>query len=71
MQRYRLATVEEARKTLSFLKARRNRSYIFTYHCGGELLDALFAARGDRDVWFSRLLTEPVTPGQIRAWIQD
>ena len=44
-------------------------SYIFTYHCGGELLDALFAARADRDASFSRLLTEPVTPGQIRAWI--
>ena len=74
VQRYRLATVEEARKTRAFLKARRNRSYIFTYHCGGELLDALFAAappaaKGDRDAWFWRLLTEPVTPGQIRAWI--
>jgi hypothetical protein len=71
IQRYRLATLKEARKTLSFLKARHNRSYIFTYHCGGELLDALFAARADRDAWFSRLLTEPVTPGQIRAWIQE
>jgi hypothetical protein len=74
IQRYRLVTVEEARKTLSFLKAPRNRSYIFTYHYGGELLDALFAAAplatlADRDAWFSRLLTEPVTPGQIRAWI--
>ena len=52
IQRYRLATPEEARKTLSFLKAPRNRSYIFTYRYGGELLDALFAARGDRDAWF-------------------
>jgi hypothetical protein len=69
IQRYRLATSEEARKTLAFLKAPRNRSYIFTYHYGGELLDALFAAKGDRDAWFTRLLTEPVTPGQIRAWI--
>ena len=65
IQRYRLATPEEARKTLAFLKAPRNRSYIFTYHCGGELLDALFAAKGDRDAWFTRLLTEPVTPGRF------
>ncbi len=69
IQRYRLATPEEARKTLSFLKAARNRSYIFTYRYGGELLDALFAAHSDRDAWFARLLTEPVTPGQIRGWI--
>jgi hypothetical protein len=69
IQRWRLATDEEARKTLSFLKAPRNRSYIFTYRYGGDLLDALFAARGDRDAWFTRLLTEPVTPGQIRGWI--
>jgi hypothetical protein len=71
IQRFRLATPEEARKTLAFLRAPRNRSYIFTYHCGGELLDALFAAKGDRDAWFTRLLTEPVTPSQIRAWIQS
>lgn len=69
IQRWRLATPEEARKTLAFLKAPRNRTYIFTYRYGGALLDALFAARGDRDAWFTRLLTEPVTPGQIREWI--
>lgn len=69
IQRYRLATVEEARKTLSFVKAPRNRSYIFTYRYGGELLDTLFAAKGDRNAWFTRLLTEAVTPGQIREWI--
>jgi hypothetical protein len=69
IRRYRLATDEEARKSLAFLKAPRNRSYIFTYHYGGELLDALFAAKTDRDAWFTRLLTEPVTPSQVRAWI--
>lgn len=69
IQRWRLATPEEARKSLSFLKAPRNRSYIFTYYYGGALLDALFAAKRDRDAWFTRLLTEAVTPGQIRGWI--
>ncbi len=69
VERYRLARPEEARKTLAFLKAPRNRSYIFTYQYGGDLLDTLFAAKGDRDAWFTRLLTEPVTPGRIRAWI--
>lgn len=37
-------------------------------HLGGELLDTLFAAQSERDMWFRRLLTEPITPGQIRAW---
>lgn len=69
IRRWRLATPKEASKTLAFLKAPRNRSYIFTYHCGGDLLDALFAAKRDRDTWFARLLTEPVTPGQVRGWI--
>jgi hypothetical protein len=64
-----LARPERARKTLAFLKAPRNRSYIFTYRYGGDLLDALFAGKGDRDAWFTRLLTEPVTPSQVRAWM--
>jgi len=46
------------------------RSYIFTYRYGGEMLDALFATQGDRDPWFVRLLTEPVTPSQIRSWTE-
>jgi hypothetical protein len=44
---------------------------ITTYHAGDELLDALFAARGEPVRWFRRLLTEPVTPSQVRAWIQE
>jgi hypothetical protein len=70
LQRYTLRTPEEARKMLAFLTAPLSRSYIFTYNVGGDMLDALFAARGERERWFARLLTEPVTPGQIQAWTQ-
>jgi hypothetical protein len=66
VRQYGIGTEEEARALLADI--RELRSYVFTYRCGGELLDALFAARGDRDHWFARLLTEPVSPGQVRAW---
>jgi hypothetical protein len=67
IQRYGLGSEKEARRSVDFLKYAR--SYVFTYSYGGEMLDALFAAQNDRDHWFTRLLTEPVTPSQIRAWI--
>jgi hypothetical protein len=66
VQRYGIGTEEEARGLLADI--RELRSYVFTYRCGGRLLDALFAARGERERWFARLLTEPVGPGQVRAW---
>lgn len=66
IQRYGLSSEEEAGKAMDFLKYAR--SYVFTYHYGGEMLDALFAAQGDRDHWFTQLLTESVTPIQLRVW---
>jgi hypothetical protein len=68
LQRYGLRRANEAEKTVEFLSSPLSRSYIFTYSLGGKLLDALFAAQGNVDYWFTRLLTEPVTPSQIRAW---
>jgi len=70
MRRYALVSEKEARLLMDFLTNRLTCSYIFNYYYGGEMLDALFAARGDRDHWFARLLTEPVTPGQVRAWAE-
>ncbi len=66
IQRYGIGSEEEAHRVIGFLKYAR--SYVFTYHYGGKMLDALFAAQGDRDHWFTRFLTEPVTPSQIRTW---
>jgi len=67
-QRWGLNSAEEARQRVAFLANPLFRSYIFSYRYGGELLDALFASRGERDHWFARLLAEPVTPTQIRNW---
>jgi hypothetical protein len=66
IQHYGLGTAEIADSMASFLE--EIRAYTYTYSEGGKLLDALFEARGDAHQWFKHLLTEPVTPGQIRAW---
>lgn len=69
LRRYGLMRENEARQFLRFLTPRLDAAYVFNYYYGARLLDALFAARGGADPWFGRLLTEPVTPGQLRAWI--
>jgi len=68
VQEQSLATRQEAEHTLRFLKAPRSGSYAFTYSAGRALLERLLGL-GDPSMWFARLLTEPVTPAGIRAWI--
>lgn len=70
MQKYGLNTEKEARQTVKFISNPLYRSYIFTYHIGYDLLKDLFS-HGRRDEYFKRLLEEPVTPEQIRAWIRE
>jgi hypothetical protein len=69
LRRYGLMRDEEARQSLRFLTPRLDAAYAFNYYYGAGLLDALFAARGEAEPWFARLLTEPVTLGQVRTWI--
>lgn len=71
MQRFGLLTEEQSAKMVEFLSHPLYRSYIFTYHFGGEMLDQLVAKKGNLTGWFTRLLTELVTPQQIRVWIAD
>jgi hypothetical protein len=66
---YGLNTEQEADHLIRFISNPLDRSYIFTYFAGRELLEDLFA-RGDRDGSFARLLAEPITPGQVRRWIE-
>ncbi|GGQ96588.1 hypothetical protein [Deinococcus ruber] len=61
---YGLNTPERARQSLSFIQSPSYRSYIYTYTVGGELVRAAMAA-GDAGQIFGRLLTEPLTPGQL------
>jgi hypothetical protein len=69
VERWGLSTPLEAKRTVDFITTPPGRSYIFTYSYGSDLLDELFAKRGEQQRWFTRLLTEPVTPSQIRDWI--
>ncbi len=69
LRRYWLMQENEARQYLRFLTPRLDAAYAFNYYAGEKLLNALFAARGEVDAWFARLLTEPVTPSRVRAWI--
>lgn len=68
LQEYGLSTEKEARHLISFLSNPLYRSYIFTYHVGYDLFEELFR-HGDRDMYFLRLMEEPVTPSQVRDWI--
>jgi len=70
LQRYDLASFSEARQTIRFISNPLDRSYIFTYHVGYELLEELFQGV-DRDTYFKRLIEEPVTPSQVRKWIAN
>jgi len=69
LQKYELSTEEEAKWAIRFMSGPLDRSYIFTYTAGYDLLEKLFSI-SDRDLYFARLLEEPVTPSQIRMWIE-
>ena len=62
---YAVASEERARQTLRFIRVPNMRSYIFTYSVGGDLGRRYVAKEGHAG--FARLLTEPVTPGELRA----
>jgi hypothetical protein len=70
LQKYEMSTEEEASRAIRFMSGPLDRSYIFTYTAGNDLLEELFSM-ADRDKYFARLLEEPVTPSQIRQWIQS
>jgi hypothetical protein len=69
LQQYGLLSAPEAAKRIEFLSSPADRAYIFTYSWGQQLLEDLFAQKQDRRHWFQRLLTEAVTPSQIRQWM--
>ncbi len=65
LERYDLATPEEAQKTLQFLTHPNFRSYSFTYTEGESLLRPLLKG-SEGEAWFKRLLQEPLTPSALR-----
>jgi len=69
LQRWALSDPAEARKSIEFISGPLSRSYTFNYTFGMDLLEELFAIQGRRQTWFTRLLTEPVTPAMVHRWI--
>lgn len=69
--RYSLMSEVEVNQSLRWLNDPLWRIYGFTYTEGRRLLTELFEKRGQQDDWFGRLISEPVTPGQIRKWISN
>ena len=70
LQKYEMSKEKEAERAIQFMSGPLDHSYIFTYTAGYDLLEELFSI-ADRDKYFARLLEEPVTPSQIREWIQN
>jgi hypothetical protein len=70
LQRYALVPEERAQHLVRFVSKPFDRSYIFTYDSGRDLLEELFR-RGNRDDYFRRVIEEPVTPSLIRQWIKN
>ena len=70
LQKFEMSTEAEANRAIRFMSGPLDRSYIFTYTAGYDLLEELFSI-ADRDTYFARLLEEPVTPSQVRDWIKN
>jgi hypothetical protein len=68
LERYALSTPQEAAHTLKFIRNPLYRSYVFNYAMGEALLVPLLE-RPEATANFRRLLSEPLTPGQVRHWL--
>ncbi|WP_188962025.1 hypothetical protein [Deinococcus aquiradiocola] len=64
LMRYNVVSEARALKSLEFITHPSFRSYTFTYSVGGRLVRRAMQAGAPREV-FARLLTEPVTPGEL------
>jgi hypothetical protein len=65
-----LITPERAAKGLEFMLNPLWRSYTFNYGVGRKLVAPLLEGP-DRVKNFARLLSEPLTPGQVRRWLAE
>ena len=70
IERYSLRTPKEAAQTMRFIQNPLFRSYIFNYALGKALLAPLLEG-ADGTANFFRLLSEPFTPTQVRAWLAE
>jgi hypothetical protein len=69
LKEFRLMADSAAKNCVRFIQTPPFRTHYLTYLYGGMLLDELFEQHADLNQCFSRLLVEPMTPSQVRAWI--
>jgi hypothetical protein len=65
--RYAMTSREEENRYMRFFKDPLSRSYTYNYTLGSELVASYLDRAEDKSRAFVRLLTEPLTPAQIRA----
>ena len=70
LERWGLSTPDEAAHLLRFIQTPLYRSYVFNYALGKELLAPLLTGP-DAAANFYRLLSEPLTPSQVRRWVGE
>ena len=70
LEKYAVSDEQERKHYVRFVSDPLARSYVFTYDLGRDLLEELFKEK-DRTEYFKRLLEEPVTPSQVRQWINQ
>ena len=70
IERYGLRTPQEARQTMRFIQNPLFRSDIFNYATGKAVLAPLLEGEDAVDN-FRRLLSEPLTPTQVRHWLVE
>lgn len=70
LMRFGLMGADRAQWTIERLSRPYRRAYTFTYIEGGELLRSVLKRPQGKQV-FSRVLTEPWTPGRLRIWLKE
>jgi hypothetical protein len=68
IERFALRTPREAAQTMKFIQHPLSRTYVFNYGMGEALLEPLLRG-ADAVENFRRLLSEPLSPGQVRRWV--
>jgi len=70
VERYSMGTQADVAQTMKFIQIPLWRSYAFNYSLGRVLVAPLLEGP-DRVANFARLLSEPLTPTQVREWVAE
>lgn len=69
-QKWHVGSAGETDRMIKFIN-KFGRAYPFTYYVGRPRMEALFKRPEGMLYWAGRILTEPVTPSLMRAWVDQ